>query len=409
MGDPSPEAWSRLQRYASWMRRVSVDDRDFFGEDTARQFRLNAPAGGWFPAMQSLTWTILTPHLLYIDLFFSPHLESVRIYTSTTWSHSRFPRDILPALASTISVLPTSTLQKLSIGAMFGASLSDTPWAYFKDSFSSAILRCGPPLVKLVSPIPLSDAAVNHVTQLPHLRTWGVEGPPPNCSASSPQFAFPSLTDLGLGEASTPGWLSLFQHLEARVSVRQDAVTPLSKMKKSLRVLSVETPSSAPTINISFISAIRMFRNLVDLDVGATCRDGQCTFKLNNDDVTELSVALPRLERLHLGTPCSENTCATTTTCLLLISIHCPGMNDLAIHFNTTNIVGDLKNISVDPRFQELHSLPRCQLWYLDVSNMPLVLDESDFQTVVDGMRGIFPCLGRFGGTDIWNELSKKL
>jgi len=262
--------------------------------------------------------------------------------------------------------------------------------------------------VNLASLIPLSEAAADHVIQLPHLNTWVVQGPPPNYPASSLPSVFPPLTQFGFGEAAGHGWLSLFQRLEDRISATP-SMTPLYRVKESLKSLSFDVPSTAPTINISFTSAIRMFRNLVDLDVRAHCHHGQCTFKLNDENIAELSIALPLLERLHLGSPCSENTCATTTACLLLISTHCLGMHDLKIHFNTTNIVGDLKNISVDPRFQELLLLPRCQLWYLEVSNIPLVLDESDFETVADGMRGIFPSLRMFSPSDPWGGLSKRL
>lgn len=383
-----------------------MDERDFFGEDTIRQFRLNAPARGWFPALRNLSWTISTAHLPYVDLFLSPHLNSVQIHIPPSWSYYGFPCEILPALNSTISALPASALQRLSIDA--GASLANAFWAHFKDSFSSVVLRCGPSLVSLVSQIPLSDEAFDHVIRLPHLRTLHVECPPPNCSPSSPPLVFPPLIDFGLGAASTSGWLSLFRQLEVHTSATQD-MTPFSRMKESLRALSTYAPSTAHMINDSLISATRMFRNLVYLDVGSYCDYRQCAFKLNNENVAELSIALPQLKRLDLGSPCYENTCATTVACLFLISIHCLGMIDMKIHFNTTDIVGDLKNISVDPRFQELRTLPRCQLWYLDVSDAPLVLDETDFEFVVDGMKDIFPCLRWFGGPDLWDKLSKKL
>lgn len=81
----------------------------------------------------------------------------------------------------------------------------ELPWAYLKDSFSSVALRCGPSLLEFTSPVPLSDAAINHLIRLPHLRTWRVEGPPPNYSASS----LPPLSHLSpylrLGEALQVG------------------------------------------------------------------------------------------------------------------------------------------------------------------------------------------------------------
>lgn len=185
----------------SALRRVSLDEREFLGEHTIRQFRLNAPAGGWFPVLRSLSWTISTDNLPYIDLLFSPHLETVSIYTPRSWNYSGFPRDILPALTPTISALPTSALRTLSIGTAFNANHRVTPWAYFKGSFSSAILRCGPSLAHLPSPIPLSDGAADHVIRLPRpdLGRWGTST---ERLCFIPPIYFPPLTEFGLGEAS---------------------------------------------------------------------------------------------------------------------------------------------------------------------------------------------------------------
>lgn len=100
-------------------------------------------------------------------------------------------------------------------------------------------------------------------------------------------------------------------------------------------------------------------------------------------------MALPRLEQLFLGRPCFENACATAAACLLPLSIHCVKLQELEIHFNTTNIVDDLENTLDDSRFQELRSLPGCTLWRLIVYRMPLILDEPDFENVANGMISI--------------------
>lgn len=65
-GDPSPEAWKRVQRYASWIHRVYAYDWWAIAEDTYHKFRLNSPADGWFPALQELSWGVTgsnLPHL----------------------------------------------------------------------------------------------------------------------------------------------------------------------------------------------------------------------------------------------------------------------------------------------------------------------------------------------------------
>jgi len=410
LGDPSPEAWNKAHRYASWMRYVDVDDWPVDAEDTYHKLRLNSPTGGWFPALQTLYWMVTETNLPHAAMFFSPHLERVSMCMSWSEGYDEVPLHVLPAIASAISALPTSALRSMYVGV----GDDGAPLTYFEDSLSSVVLRCGPSLTEIHSPIRLSDAAMNHLIQLPHLRTLRVEGPPPSYSASSLPLVFPPLVDFKLCEGAAYGWLSLFKRLEHGGSVTQ-GMTPLSGMKGSLKQLGVKNRPGL-IIDASFASPIQMFRNLATLNVDVYCigqdSEGQCTFKLNDDNVTELAMALPQLESLLLGHPCSNNTCATTVACLLPISVHCIKLQSLQIHFNTTNIVDDIKNISGDPRFQDLHSLQRCSLPRLDVMKIPLTLDAPGIEIVRSGMVDIFPSVGYFtwcGGIWSWGALNDEL
>ena len=384
------------------MRGLLVNQWSNIGEDVYYKLRLNSPPGGWFPALQELNWCITKSNHPYTSMFFSPHLKKVHLAIPWSPIQPEVLNGILPGFASTITVLPTSALQYLSIDT----DDCGMRWECLQVSFSSVILRCGPSLTELTSPIPLSDAAKNHVIRLPHLHTWHVQGPPPNYSVSTLPSDFPPLVDFIIGEGGGPGWISLFKQLEGRTSSTQ---TPWSRVKESLKYLKVKRCSGL-IIDIPFVSLIQRFRNLVGLEIEIHCYDGdgegQCAFNLNDDNITKFAMALPQLESLVLGHPCSDNTCATTVASLLAVSVHCVKLEQLEIHFNTTNIVGDLEDILVAPRFQQLRSLPRCKLSSLDVSGIPLDLDESDFDTVVSGMIGIFPFLESCDGFErIWEEM----
>ena len=375
------------------MHRTYLDQGWSLGEDTLPKLRRNAPTGGWFPALQDLFWRITKSNLSYIDLFLSPHLTKISISTSLSWRHSRVPYEILPAISSTLSALPTSALQSLWVSPLISG-------AVLRDPLSSVVLRCGPSLTEFISMVPLSDAAVDHLIRLPHLRTCRIEGPPPSYPPSHMPSVSP-LTELALGKDAACEWLSLLNRLRASSGVRESL--------KSLKL-------SSPTIDTSFASPIRIFRNLVDLSVGVFCDGGngddQCIFKLDNDNIAELVMALSQLEFLLLGHPCSKNACATTIACLLFISVHCVKLQVLEVHFNTTDIVGDLKSVSDDPRFQELRSRPRCMLLRLDVYKTPLTLDGPGFEAVANGMIDIFPSLERCDGTaqnPDWEKLSERI
>jgi len=377
--------------------------------ETLNKLRLNSPPGGWFPALQDLYWYITeSDNSSCTDLFFPPHLKKISIRMTPAWDHIPIPPGILPILTPIILTLPTSGLEQMSVGD----GHQTMAWAHFKDEFSSVILRCGLSFREYDSPVPLSDAALHHLIHLPHLHTWRIHGPPPTYPASSLPLVFPPLRELTLGKGAARGWLPLLRRLEEGTATPQ-GVTPLSKAKEFLQVLNVEDVSGINT-GACFVSKIQCFRNLVDLNAEFYCYDSerrrrQCIFELNNDNVTELAMALTQLEFLLLGHACSQNTCLTTVACLLSISVHCNKMEELEIHFNTTNIVNDFKSILEDPKFQQLRSLPRCSLTCLGVNRMPLDLDESGFDIVAKGMNDIFPslvhCNGRREG---WGRLTRK-
>ena len=148
------------------MRKVEVKESSYIAEVSFRKLHFNSPAGGSFPALQSLTLCITTSNLPYTILFFSRNLEHVSILVSWPFSND-VPHDAISGAASVISTIPTSALQRLFIQI----DPARMPWPHFKDSLSSLILRCGPSLTVFVSEIPLSDTAVNHLLQLPHPHT----------------------------------------------------------------------------------------------------------------------------------------------------------------------------------------------------------------------------------------------
>ena len=215
---------------------------------------------------------------------------------SGSWGVSDLPRDIPPTITSVFSAIPTSSLQLLVIGI----DHRGVPWAHFKEPFSSVVLRCGPSFTVLNSPAPLSDAAINHLIQLPHLHTWSTGGPPPNFPPSSLPLVLPSLVRLTLRDSAAYRWLPLFESLEHGVPTTQD-VTPLSKMKESLRSLDVRD-AYGYFLDASFTSPFQLFRNLISLNVDIYCDDEdpniRCAFELDNDNVTKLTMALSQLESL---------------------------------------------------------------------------------------------------------------
>ena len=111
---------------------------------------------------------------------------------------------------------------------------------------------------------------MDHLIQLPHLRTWRIEGPLPNYSPSSLPLVFPSLTEFTIGEDVQSGWISLLERLEGGISATR-GTTPLSRVKNSLAGLKIKPGPSGPVVDVSFTSKVQMFRGLVDLNFGSLC------------------------------------------------------------------------------------------------------------------------------------------
>jgi len=150
-------------------------------------------------------------------------------------------------------------------------------------------------------------------------------------------------------------------------------------------------PEGTP-VDSALLSCASSFRNLVTLYVRSSYCGivGVCAFGLTDDDVENLAVALPSLETLQLGKVCGFNSCRTTASSLLSISIHCLGLMHLRIHFNTQTIAGDIQRLLDEGSGRDK---PRCKLQNLWVGGLPLRVYKEDIGTVAMGFADIFPCL----------------
>jgi len=398
--DPLPEHWERLQRYASWMRELSIGWGCLTDETLAR-LSSNSPDGVLCPNLERLDWEVdatCTP-LPFFRLFLSPRLKHVNLHTR--FAYFGVPRYNLPLVKEVISCLPAS-LEDLSL--MCG------PWKGepLKDVISSLVLRCGPSLRSFGSRTALSEGAFYHLMRLPNLRSWVAAGQQPQTFSLT---TFPSLEELHLGSAALP-WLHLLTAREEgklRNGLALAATITNTNVKETLKLL--HCPPNTP-VGSALLSCVSSFRNLVTLYVGkGSCeREGICTFSLTDDDVENLVVALPSLVNLQLGEVCGFNSCRTTVSSLLSMSIRCLGLTVLEIHFNTRTIAGDMQRV-----FNEgsVRDKPRCELQSLLVGCSPLRVREEDIGTVATGFADIFPYLEDFSSygrdRESWKRVASKL
>lgn len=204
-------------------------------------------------------------------------------------------------IVETISTLSTS-LDQLSI-------ISRQRKGPISDAISSFICRCEPSLKGFGTRVPLSEAAIRHLMQLPNHRYWKtVQGPP----LTIPTFVFPSIEGLRLCEPEALPWIHLLASHEQHV-LRGSSTLATSRTNARETLKSLKCTSNS-IFDSSLLASIATFRNLVTLCVGTSCYTTEgCAFRLTDDDMEDFAVGLPHLRDLELGRPCRFNSCNATS------------------------------------------------------------------------------------------------
>ena len=394
---PTQEEQIRLLRYASWIKRISgVVTRRFEAFFEILQF--SSPTGTAFPNLRGLSWCIYPSLLRFLPLFTSPRMTafSVSVYPDTSFDSNTTGRGYLAAAAAALPPF----LRELTLRVNHADLGSDE-----LEEILQTIQRCGPTLIRLETDLELPAATIHHVMQLPNLRTWKVyrSSLPATLTPSSETTTYlPALYSLALSTTSVHDWVVFLA----------SPFPAVNGVRLTLTELNLNGPHS---INPILLEQICVLTNLTRLDIGCFCPEDECTFSLADDDLSHLSLALPRLESLMLGHQCDKNTCKTTFRSLLFLSARCPKLSFISVHFNTVQIAQDIKCLleTGDPGVKELRDSPtRCQIGTFSVDQTPLSLKGSDELDVVKrGFLNVFPQLRtvarRHGRT--WQSLSEAL
>ena len=354
------------------MRQLCLDSNSGVSDDVLRMISANSSDEVLFPSLRELTWEVQSYPL--DRLFLSPQLKHFVTYSRL----DRLPDELISNLTPAIVELQASSLQSLQI--YLGDMEKETPTS-LRSATSSAVLRCGPSLTSLSVPTPLSDAATQHVMQLPKLAKWTAWSGPPRIPDLSLSDAFPQLEHLELCTEASLEWLPLFEANARRACPGQKPGQRLTALICRERLL-----------DAAFVSPVMLFRGLVHLSLQPPCSSlGRCAFHLTDEDIAEITAALPNLVRAMFGFACSANSCRTTVSSLLFFSARCKNLESLGIHFNTKNLHRDLESMVENPRLRDLFALPNCRPLVLLVGYAPLPIEGVDYWPVIEGFWRIFP------------------
>ena len=408
----TPTERGRLFRYASWVRRITgFVTEDFvcflqvlFGLSTDVPFQNLRELHGWVePAL-----------LRFLHRFVSPRLTVFSVYVDTD---DQLGCAGYKSLMDTISTVPGSSLRKFSLGEYKWENAS----VRFEQEVSAMVLRCGPALGYLNAGVELSEEAILHVMQLPHLHTLKLthESPPDITNTFlRDTIVFPSVHSLTLATPTTHAWLAFLNDLRWRHPTTTAAGGPgqpqvqigIHTTLEELHCGCGEAPKWA------IVKQALAFKNLTTLEVGKFCPGDRCSFDLTDDDVAAITKALPQLQKLLLGYPCCFNTCQTTFRSLLILSAGCVGLVELGVHFNTVDIVEDVKSLleTEDPDIQKLREGPRCGVTSLPLFPTPLTVDEPDVGVLAKGLLFVLPMLENIlvrpdagdAASSVWSRVS---
>ena len=196
----------------------------------------------------------------------------------------------------------------------------DTPMD-LKSAVSSSILRCGSSLTTLYVTVPLSDAAIQHITQLPKLTTWVATDEPPRVSDSSPSDVFPKLTTFYLPENTSVGWIPFLGESARRASSGPGAHAPLDRGPgQQLTTLAFWVKVSVDAALIPYYAISRVGSPYTGI---ALFQWGWVCLWFDGHDVAEVATALHNLVNAVFGSVCAANSCRTTLSSFLFLSTRC--------------------------------------------------------------------------------------
>ena len=394
--DPSVEDWARLRRYASWVRGLRLSSNRDITSDILSRISSNTPDGLLFPRLERLFLvTQATRTMLpFFRLFLSPQLKHVTLCTD--FGLPEIPPNQSVALVQIISSLPTS-LEHLFVIAV------EKEGGPVGDAISSFVCRCGSSLRSIGTRVPLLEAPIHHLMQLPNLRYWTTVQAPPRII---PTTVFPSLEQLRLAEPAALPWIHLLTS-HGKHDPRGGSTSTTSHTNARERLKSLDCPSDT-IVDSPLLACVATFQNLVTLHVYTQCPGTErCIFRLTDEDMGNFAATLPRLKNLELGQPCHSNSCDTTVASLISISTHCLDLVSLETHFNTVTIVGDIQRLVDGGTGRDK---AKCELRSLMVGFLPLVVSEEDIETVAVGLKVIFPCLTNISYQESrWFEVESRL
>jgi hypothetical protein len=285
-----------------------------------------------FPNLKSLRlWATTGEFIPFIHLFLSPRTTAISIeFCGNDPPKPVFVASLVTTFPALCPNLQTISLSLLPRDPIVTAAISELILTINQDA-----------LRQFHADSPLTEEAREVVYKLPNLRELMgvVEGP-----TSLPTMMLPNLTDIVVEYDHNCDWLDGFRGatLGKLDSVTFRAAPEAAQVAGFLEAFESAGPTIPTTLSMFKVHiphpwrpnyrSLLSFKQLRELEIEFSC-DGGCSSTIDDDTITDMARAMPKLEILLLSERPCQTPAGVTAKGLAALAHHCPDLDSLSIHF----------------------------------------------------------------------------
>jgi hypothetical protein len=388
--------WARFRKYARRMRTLRErGSSNSLSLDVFAVLQFCAINEPLFPNLKSLElWDTVGEFIPFIPSFLSSRTTIIDVGFS---EYTDLP---IATIALMVTTLPTLCPNLQTIGLY---SLPRDP--IITTAVSELLLNTSwDALRHLRVDSPLTEEARKVLCNLPNLcgLTVVVDG-----STLFPTMVLPNLIKMDVTYHRDLDWLGGFRgatlgKLDSVIFCPKSSSAQISDFLEEFESVGLTTSTTLSTFKFYTrrpwrpnYRTLLPFTQLRELEIEFSC-DDDCSSTMDDDIITDIARAMPRLEILQLGESPCQTPAGATAKGLVALAHHCPNLTSLIIHFRVDSF--NAPPLIAGTRHTETTTRRDCALTDIDVGQIPI--PEESVLTAALTLVRIFPNLVSIDYTD---------
>jgi hypothetical protein len=331
---PTKKEWDRLMKYAKKMERLSMSGP--LPSQVLSVLKFRAFGNPLLPNSKTLElWNVCGDCIPFIPLFLSVRTKTISLTFLELDLHKVMAASLIVTFPTLCPNLNHIRLIPLPRDPMITVAVSELVLTTNRDTLRSFHVDS-----------PLTEEAREVIYKIPLLRELRtvIDGP-----TSLPTMILQNLTDIRIEYHPSHDWLQGFRGASLgklsliRISSESDSIDNFLRAFETV-VLTTSIPATLSTFGLRTKRAWRPayrsllpFTQLTTLVIESSC-EPVCSSTIDDDTVTDLAQAMPKLQVLQLGDlPCEAPT-GVTVKGLAALAHYCPHLSRLRIHFQVASL-----------------------------------------------------------------------